>query len=62
MNFCKGRVGEVETVLVEKDGIGRTEQFMTVAVPGHGAGEIVPVRVTGVGDEMLIGEAVRTAA
>ena len=62
MNFCQTRVGEVESVLVEKDGIGRTEQFMTVAVPGHGAGEIVPVRITGVGDEMLIGEAVRTAA
>ena len=62
MNFCQSRVGKMESVLVEHDGIGRTEQFMTISVPGHGAGQIVPVMVTGVADEGLIGEAVRTAA
>ncbi|RYE87187.1 MAG: tRNA (N(6)-L-threonylcarbamoyladenosine(37)-C(2))-methylthiotransferase MtaB [Hyphomicrobiales bacterium] len=62
MNFCQSRVGRMERVLVEKDGIGRTEQFMTISVPGYAAGQIVPVLVTGVGDDGLIGEPVRTAA
>ena len=62
MNFCQTRVGKIESVLVEKDGIGRTEQFMTIGVPGYAAGQIVPVMVTGVADEGLVGEAVRTAA
>jgi threonylcarbamoyladenosine tRNA methylthiotransferase MtaB len=62
MDFCHTRVGKMESVLVEQDGIGRTEQFMQISVPGRGAGEIVPVMVTGVADEGLVGEAVRTAA
>ena len=53
---------ERASVLVEKDGVGRTEQFMQISVPGFGAGQIVLVMVTGVADEGLIGEAVRTAA
>jgi threonylcarbamoyladenosine tRNA methylthiotransferase MtaB len=49
-------------VLVEKNDIGRTEQFMTIKVPGYAPGQIVPVLVTGMDGENLIGEAVRTAA
>ena len=60
--FCRSRVGEMETVLIEQDGMGRTEQFLTIAVPGHRQGEIVPVRVVGTRDDQLLGEAVRTAA
>jgi len=56
------RVGAVETVLVERDGLGRTEQFVPIAVPGHGSGEIVAVRVTGLSADGLIGEPIRTAA
>ena len=56
------RVGEIETVLVERDGLGRTEQFVPIAVPGHGPGEIVAVRVTGVSADGLVGEPIRTAA
>jgi threonylcarbamoyladenosine tRNA methylthiotransferase MtaB len=56
------RVGMIESVLVEKDGIGRQEQFIPVAIPGHGAGEIVSARMTGYRDGMLVGEALRTAA
>ena len=37
--FCSLRVGEIETVLIERDGMGRTEQFVPIAVPGHGPGE-----------------------
>jgi len=60
--FCQSRIGEVESVLVERNGLGRTEQFVPIAVPGHAAGEIVPVRVTGISGEGLVGEALRTAA
>jgi len=60
--FCQSRIGAVESVLVERNGLGRTEQFVPIAVPGHAAGEIVPVRVTGISGEGLVGEALRTAA
>jgi threonylcarbamoyladenosine tRNA methylthiotransferase MtaB len=60
--FCAGRVGEIETVLVERDGLGRTEQFVPIALPGHGPGEIVATRVTGTSPDGLVGEALRTAA
>jgi len=56
------RVGLVENVLVEKDGVGRQEQFLPVAVPGHGAGELIAVRITGRNADGLVGEAMRTAA
>ncbi|HEY9009397.1 MAG TPA: tRNA (N(6)-L-threonylcarbamoyladenosine(37)-C(2))-methylthiotransferase MtaB [Devosia sp.] len=61
-NFCHARVGKMEAVLMERDGIGRTEQFMTISVPGFGAGQIVPVLVSGTDGEGLVGEPVRSAA
>ena len=60
--FIATRVGEIENVLVEHDGLGRTEQFVPIAVPGHGPGEIAPVRVTSLSADGLIGEPIRTAA
>jgi threonylcarbamoyladenosine tRNA methylthiotransferase MtaB len=60
--FCETRIGEIETVLVERDGIGRTEQFVPIAVGGFAPGQIVPVRVVAAGAEGLIGEPMRTAA
>jgi threonylcarbamoyladenosine tRNA methylthiotransferase MtaB len=62
MDFCERRVGAVETVLVEREGLGRTEQFVPIAVDGHPPGSIVPVRAVGVRDGTLIGEPIRTAA
>jgi threonylcarbamoyladenosine tRNA methylthiotransferase MtaB len=55
-------VGAIENVLVERHDMGRTEQFAPIVVPGFGPGQIVPVRVVGVGEAGLVGEAVRTAA
>jgi threonylcarbamoyladenosine tRNA methylthiotransferase MtaB len=60
--LCASRVGMMENVLIERNDVGRTEQFMPIAVPGFAAGQIVPVRVTGVSADGLIGEAVRSAA
>jgi threonylcarbamoyladenosine tRNA methylthiotransferase MtaB len=58
----QSRLGVLESVLFERDGLGRTEQFIPVHAAGHGAGEIVPVRITGLSAEGLVGEAIRTAA
>jgi threonylcarbamoyladenosine tRNA methylthiotransferase MtaB len=60
--FCESRVGQLESVLIERNGMGRTEQFMPIAVAGHGAGEIVPVRAVGTAPDGLVGEPIRTAA
>ena len=60
--LAASRLGMIERVLVEQHGIGRQEQFLTVAVPGHAAGELVPVRITGTTADGLIGEAMRSAA
>jgi threonylcarbamoyladenosine tRNA methylthiotransferase MtaB len=56
------RVGLVESVLIEHDGMGRTEQFLPVAVAGAAPGVLLPVRVTGLGVDGLVGEPVRDAA
>ena len=60
--LAASRVGKLESVLVEREGLGRTEQFMPVAVPGAEPGQIVPVRITRVSADGLVGEAVRSAA
>lgn len=59
---AEARVGQVESVLVEKAGLGRTEHFLPIAVAGYGPGDIISVRVTGAGPDGLTGEAIRTAA
>jgi threonylcarbamoyladenosine tRNA methylthiotransferase MtaB len=60
--FCETRVGAVERVLVERNGLGRTEQFVPIAVPGYVPGTIVAIRVTGRSAAVLVGEPLRTAA
>jgi len=60
--FCKTRIGAIESVLVERDGLGRTEQFVPIAVPGHSPGELAAVQVTGTSADGLVGEPIRTAA
>ena len=62
VKLVASRLGQVENVLVEQDGIGRQEQFIPVALSGHKQGELVPVRVVGTNADGLIGEALRTAA
>jgi threonylcarbamoyladenosine tRNA methylthiotransferase MtaB len=62
MKLCESRVGATEMVLVERDGVGRTEQFVPIAVPGHSPGELVPVRAVGMSADGLVGEAIRSAA
>jgi threonylcarbamoyladenosine tRNA methylthiotransferase MtaB len=60
--LCESRIGKVENVLIERAGLGRTEQFLPVAVPGTQPSELLAVRITGVAADGLIGEALREAA
>jgi threonylcarbamoyladenosine tRNA methylthiotransferase MtaB len=60
--LCASRVGMVENVLIERNGLGRTEQFVPVAVPGAQPGELLSVRITGMATDGLVGEALREAA
>jgi threonylcarbamoyladenosine tRNA methylthiotransferase MtaB len=60
--FCQSRVGQVESVLVEREGMGRTEQFVPIAIPGHRPGELVAARAVGTTAEGLVGEPIRNAA
>ena len=60
--LAQSRIGRVESVLVERGGIGRTEQFMPVAMPDTQPGTLLAVRITGASADGLVGEAVREAA
>jgi threonylcarbamoyladenosine tRNA methylthiotransferase MtaB len=60
--LCASRVGKVENVLIERDGLGRTEQFVPVSVPGAQPGELLAVRITKTAADGLLGEALREAA
>ena len=53
---------ELTRDLIERNGIGRTEQFVPVAVPGSQPGELLTVRITGVAADGLVGEALKEAA
>ncbi|MBU1333636.1 MAG: tRNA (N(6)-L-threonylcarbamoyladenosine(37)-C(2))-methylthiotransferase MtaB [Alphaproteobacteria bacterium] len=60
--LSSARVGHIENVLIERNDLGRTEQFLPIAVPGTQPGELLAVRVTGVTADGLVGEALREAA
>jgi threonylcarbamoyladenosine tRNA methylthiotransferase MtaB len=49
------RVGAPASVLVEKDGFGRSEHYAPVAIAGT-PGEIVPARLRAGSEAMLAGE------
>jgi len=60
--LCASRVGKVETVLMERNGVGRTEQYLPVRVPAAQPGDLLAVRIMASRDAGLVGEAVREAA
>ena len=59
---CETRLGQMEKVLVEKNGLGRSEQFVPVSVESGKTGEIITVRVFACSEKGLLGELVRSAA
>ncbi|ODT71113.1 MAG: tRNA (N(6)-L-threonylcarbamoyladenosine(37)-C(2))-methylthiotransferase MtaB [Pelagibacterium sp. SCN 63-23] len=61
-SLCRSRLGAEENVLIEREGLGRTEQFIPVHVPGTEAGQLLRVRISGLGEEGLMGQALHVAA
>jgi threonylcarbamoyladenosine tRNA methylthiotransferase MtaB len=62
MSFCASRIGATESVLVEREGVGRTEQFVPVTLSATAPGEILPVEIVGADASGLVGAPVRKAA
>ena len=60
--LIESRIGAVESVLVERAGLGRSEQFVPVVIAGGAPGQILPARVTGSEPRGLIAEPVLAAA
>ncbi len=52
-----GEIGKAHAVLVEKDGLGRTEQFTLTEIDRGAPGEIVPAVVTGHTGRTLVSKA-----
>ncbi|MFD1697670.1 tRNA (N(6)-L-threonylcarbamoyladenosine(37)-C(2))-methylthiotransferase MtaB [Roseibium aestuarii] len=57
-----GEVGKILPVLVEKEGLGRTETFTQTEITGGEAGEILMVKIIGHSDRHLLGDVVSRAA
>jgi threonylcarbamoyladenosine tRNA methylthiotransferase MtaB len=60
--LCATRIGQTETVLVERGGMGRTEHFIPVRVDPREAGRLLNMRITGMDVGNLVGEVLRAAA
>lgn len=56
--YLSGQVGRQAEVLMETNGLGRTEQFTAVKVAGALPGKLIDVRITGHDGERLIGSPV----
>ncbi|WP_346892863.1 tRNA (N(6)-L-threonylcarbamoyladenosine(37)-C(2))-methylthiotransferase MtaB [uncultured Roseibium sp.] len=55
-------VGKIRPVLIEKEGLGRTEQFTQTELSGGNAGDILTTRITGHTGRHLLGEVLSRAA
>ncbi len=62
IRHLQDEVGRTRPVLIEKDGLGRTEQFTQVELDGGTAGEIVETRIIGHTGRHLLGETISRAA
>jgi threonylcarbamoyladenosine tRNA methylthiotransferase MtaB len=60
--LCDSRIGQTESVLVERNGLGRTEQFIPVRIAGTEAGQLLSVQISGLSDDGLAGIALQAAA
>ncbi|UYN98687.1 MAG: tRNA (N(6)-L-threonylcarbamoyladenosine(37)-C(2))-methylthiotransferase MtaB [Devosia sp.] len=61
-SLCRSRLGRTESVLMERNGVGRTEHFVPVRLPGRAAGELLDVRISGTDQRGLVGDVLRKAA
>jgi threonylcarbamoyladenosine tRNA methylthiotransferase MtaB len=62
-DWLAGQIGRVVNVLVERDGAGRSEHYARVElVPMGVPGTLVAARITGAGDDALIGDIIAGGA
>ena len=54
-NYLESEIGAERSVLIERDGFGRTEYFTPVQVADATPGSPLPVRITGQADDKLVG-------
>jgi threonylcarbamoyladenosine tRNA methylthiotransferase MtaB len=62
IGFLSGEIGEIRSVLVEKNGFGRTEHYAPVAVDAAEPGAIVSARIRASDGRRLSAQAFREAA
>jgi len=60
--FLARQIGETHSVLIERDNIGRTEQFAQIKIANTQPGDIVEAKVVGVDEHGLIGEPTKHVA
>ena len=60
--LCRSRVGASERVLVERENVGRTEQFVPVRLSHQRPGDIVSIKISGADASGLIGAAAKELA
>jgi threonylcarbamoyladenosine tRNA methylthiotransferase MtaB len=54
-DYLDSEIGSEHSVLIERNGLGRTEYFVPVLVAGTVPGSLLPVRITGRADNKLVG-------
>jgi len=62
LTHLQGEIGQTRAVLIEKEGLGRTEQFTQVEVSGGVAGQIAETRISGHTGRHLMGDILSKAA
>ncbi|GLQ16810.1 tRNA (N(6)-L-threonylcarbamoyladenosine(37)-C(2))-methylthiotransferase MtaB [Maritalea porphyrae] len=60
--FLGRQIGETHSVLIERNGIGRTEQFAPIMIEGTEPGQILEAQVTGIGEHGLVGSPIQQVA
>ena len=55
--FLATRIGRTEQSLMEADGMGHTQHFAPIRIPGAARGSLVQARVTGSDGRILMAEA-----
>ena len=60
--LCDSRIGQTESVLMERSGLGRTEQFIPVRIAGVDAGTLLRVQISGLSQDGLTGAPLEAAA
>lgn len=54
-NFLKSRIGKTEMVLMESNGVGRSEQFTPIKIANVKQGEMIRAKITGCNEKHLVG-------